>query len=315
MKFPASPFKFTLLTAICSLFSASVHAQNVNVTFSVDMNEYNGAFSTVYLNSSLNNWCGSCQPLQDNDNDGIRRRLQPCLSVPYTSSLGWMGSSRNFHGYNPQPHQDNWTVHQSYVDRLFRPDLANCLLGEVRRCGVTGSDCSNCSIRCISRPKRRSRRMRTAPGAGPELFQWPQQRCIRGQRWFLHLNIAQHNGRWYSTEVISEETMGYGVYTWVVDAQLGRWKPIRFWSFHLGQQHLPDSGQPEVDGRWPAGATSMSRTFCSIRFTGLVWTLQAGTYAEDQYPDSSLNGVTAHRLVWTVADHVEELGGLCRRAE
>ena len=92
MKSPASPSKFALLAAIGSLFSIALHAQNVNVTFSVDMNEYNAAFSTVYLNSSLNNWCGSCQPLQDNDNDGIWETTAavPVGSMEYKFTLdGW----------------------------------------------------------------------------------------------------------------------------------------------------------------------------------------------------------------------------------
>jgi|GEM_PF-575192 len=42
-----------------------------DVTFSVDMNDYTGSFTTVYVSGSMNNWSGDANPLSDDDNDGV----------------------------------------------------------------------------------------------------------------------------------------------------------------------------------------------------------------------------------------------------
>ena len=39
--------------------------------FSVDMNNYGGAFTTVYVSGEFNGWCGDCNPLSDADMDGV----------------------------------------------------------------------------------------------------------------------------------------------------------------------------------------------------------------------------------------------------
>lgn len=41
------------------------------VTFSVDMNEVAGPFTTPEVNGSWDGWCGGCTPLSDPDGDGI----------------------------------------------------------------------------------------------------------------------------------------------------------------------------------------------------------------------------------------------------
>ena len=42
-----------------------------NVTFQVDMSQYNGVFSTPEINGTFNNWCGSCNSMTDVNGDGI----------------------------------------------------------------------------------------------------------------------------------------------------------------------------------------------------------------------------------------------------
>ena len=38
----------------------------VDVTFQVDMSQYEGSFGGVFVNGNYNNWCGSCNPMTDN---------------------------------------------------------------------------------------------------------------------------------------------------------------------------------------------------------------------------------------------------------
>jgi hypothetical protein len=43
----------------------------VDVDFAVDMKKYTGAFQTVYISGTFNNWSDSSNPLNDDDKDGI----------------------------------------------------------------------------------------------------------------------------------------------------------------------------------------------------------------------------------------------------
>jgi len=43
----------------------------VDITFSVDMNEYAGSFTTVYVSGTMNDWAGDANPLADDDGDGV----------------------------------------------------------------------------------------------------------------------------------------------------------------------------------------------------------------------------------------------------
>ena len=42
-----------------------------NVTFQVDMNLFQGSFGGVFVNGNFNGWCGSCNPMSDDDGDGV----------------------------------------------------------------------------------------------------------------------------------------------------------------------------------------------------------------------------------------------------
>ena len=46
------------------------YAQN-DVTFKVDMNDFTGDFTEIQLNGTFNDWCGSCNPMSDDDLDGV----------------------------------------------------------------------------------------------------------------------------------------------------------------------------------------------------------------------------------------------------
>ncbi len=45
--------------------------RDYDVTFSVDMNEYTDAFTTVYVSGSFNGWNGTANPMEDADGDGV----------------------------------------------------------------------------------------------------------------------------------------------------------------------------------------------------------------------------------------------------
>ncbi len=57
-------------------------------------------------------------------------------------------------------------------------------------------------------------------GPGPNYFSGHYEDVFVDENGYLHLRIAEHDGKWFSSEVISQMNMGYGKYTWVVQADL-----------------------------------------------------------------------------------------------
>lgn len=53
-------------------------------------------------------------------------------------------------------------------------------------------------------------------GPGPNYFSSHPNDVFIDENGYLHLTITQRSGRWYSTEVISQDTMGYGTYIFTI---------------------------------------------------------------------------------------------------
>jgi hypothetical protein len=53
------------------VFGTEVVSTSHNVTFKVDMNEYSEPFTTIQLNGTFNGWCGACNPMSDDNGDGV----------------------------------------------------------------------------------------------------------------------------------------------------------------------------------------------------------------------------------------------------
>lgn len=63
-----------------------------NITFQVDMSTYTATFGAAYVNGTFNNWCGTCNPMTDANNDGIWEVTLPLTqdSIEYKFTLdGW----------------------------------------------------------------------------------------------------------------------------------------------------------------------------------------------------------------------------------
>jgi 1,4-alpha-glucan branching enzyme len=55
----------------CADCDGTVEPGAGDITFSVNMNDYTGAFTTVYISGNFNGWSGDANPLEDTDGDGI----------------------------------------------------------------------------------------------------------------------------------------------------------------------------------------------------------------------------------------------------
>lgn len=58
-----------LFALLCTTLLAG--AQTRNITFQVDMNTFTGTYTTPEVNGTWNNWCGSCNPMADPNNDDV----------------------------------------------------------------------------------------------------------------------------------------------------------------------------------------------------------------------------------------------------
>jgi hypothetical protein len=57
-------------------------------------------------------------------------------------------------------------------------------------------------------------------GPGPNYFSGFYRDVFVDDRGYLHLRIAEHDGIWYSSEVVGRDTLGYGTYSWTVEGDL-----------------------------------------------------------------------------------------------
>ncbi len=76
------------------LTSYSLCGQLVNVTFQVDMNQFDEPFNyeNVYLNSSFDEWCGACRQMYNMNNDNIWSVIIPLSEGTYEYKFtldGW----------------------------------------------------------------------------------------------------------------------------------------------------------------------------------------------------------------------------------
>ena len=70
-----------------------------DVTFSVDMNQYAGSTAAgVFVNGSFNGWCGSCNPMDDSDGDGVWTVTLPLTqdSIDYKFTVDGWNAQENF---------------------------------------------------------------------------------------------------------------------------------------------------------------------------------------------------------------------------
>ena len=109
-----------------------------NVTFSVDMNGYEGEFTQVYVSGSLNGWAGDANPLYDTDGDGVWAGIIPLDTGSHEFKFTL----------------DNWAVQEEFAGgedcTLTTGDFTNRLIdvgGDATACFVwnscTTADCGN----------------------------------------------------------------------------------------------------------------------------------------------------------------------------
>ena len=75
-------------------------APAVDVTFQVDMSQYQGTYGTVNINGSFNGWCGACAAMTDDDGDGV-----------YSITIGLSPAT-----YEYKFTLDGWTAQEEFTE-------------------------------------------------------------------------------------------------------------------------------------------------------------------------------------------------------
>lgn len=111
---------------------------SVNVTFSVNMNDYEGSAATPELNGTFNGWCGNCNAMTDDNDDGI---WQVTVELPVGEQIEYKFSA------------DNWADQESLTEGSSCTMTSNGNTNRVLTVGendmtvgtVCWNSCENCA--------------------------------------------------------------------------------------------------------------------------------------------------------------------------
>lgn len=141
----------------------------------------------------------------------------------------------------------------------------------------------------------------TPVGPGPNYFSKKYDDVWVDENGFLHLTIDQHDGVWYSSEVISQDTMGYGTYVFTIQADpMSFAENVVFGLFTWDNNTFFSDGNSEVDiefSKWndPESVTPTTYSVQPVSF-GTVYPERTREVAID---NSYLKGVSTHLFTWT----------------
>jgi hypothetical protein len=139
-------------------------------------------------------------------------------------------------------------------------------------------------------------------GPGPNTFSNAYENVWVDEKGYLHMAITKHeDGSWYSSEVISQENMGYGTYAFTIQGN-----PLEFASnvvlglFTWDNNTFFNEANSEVDiefSKWGDAADKFPLT-TSVQpvFFGTYYAERSKQHLIDS---SLLDGVSTHIFTWT----------------
>lgn len=138
-------------------------------------------------------------------------------------------------------------------------------------------------------------------GPGPNYFSGYYEDVFVDEQGYLHMRIAEHGGKWYSSEVISQMAMGYGTYTFVVQGDLENIpENITLGLFTWDNNTFFEEANSEVDiefSKW--GDTAFDNTLhFSVQPVNFGPYYPERTYNPDTEP-GDLIGISTHLFIWT----------------
>lgn len=152
-----------------------VEVTEVDVTFQLNFNDYAGAATTPELNGTFNGWCGDCNAMTDEDNDGVYQ-VTVALAVGETveykfSADAWTDEETLIEGSSCTVTSDGNT------NRVLTVGDANMTLGV-----VCWNECNNCD-----------------PNLTPEKIQGKEWKVINGPG-AVRVGPGIGSGEWFTSD-------------------------------------------------------------------------------------------------------------------
>jgi len=139
-------------------------------------------------------------------------------------------------------------------------------------------------------------------GPGPNMFSRLYDDVWVDENGWLHLTIAEHDGVWYSSEVVGQDNLGYGTYKWTIQADpMSFSENVVFGLFTWDNNTFYTDGNSEVDiefAKWGDTLSTTPTTFSvqPVAFGGQYF---AERTRERSIAEEDLRGVTTHTFTWT----------------
>lgn len=140
-----------------------------------------------------------------------------------------------------------------------------------------------------------------AVGPGPNLFSEAFSDVFVDEFGWLHLRISQRDNNWYASEVVSQENMGYGTYTWTVGSDvLNLPSNLVVGLFSWDNNTFQSDANSEIDVEFSYwGDTTLASTLSYS-----VQPVNFGVFYPERHHSSAasahlLKGVTTHTFTWT----------------
>jgi hypothetical protein len=128
-------------------------------------------------------------------------------------------------------------------------------------------------------------------GPGPNYFSDSTRNVWVDDTGRLHLRIEKRGGRWYSAEVVSSASFGYGTYRWYLDSRVDNLDPnVVLGLFTWNDDPAYNHRELDIEfARWGNAAYANGQ-----------YTVQPYTTAGNQYTFNEPAGVaqTTHSLIW-----------------
>ncbi|MFN0276070.1 MAG: hypothetical protein ACKVPJ_10015 [Chitinophagales bacterium] len=138
-------------------------------------------------------------------------------------------------------------------------------------------------------------------GPGPNYFSPYYNDVYVDELGYLHLKIAEHDGRWYSSEVVGRDIIGYGTFTWVIQGDVENIpENIVLGLFTWDTESFFTQANSEVDiefSKW-GNAEAQETMHYSVQPVNFGPYYPERTKEIDTEPND-LVGVTTHSFTWT----------------
>ena len=141
----------------------------------------------------------------------------------------------------------------------------------------------------------------TKQGPGTNWFSGHYEDVWVDEKGYLHMRISNRDGRWWASEIVGRDNIGFGTYTWVVQGDLENIpENIVLGLFSWDNNTFQEEANSEVDiefAKWGDVTTNKTLHY-SVQPVSFGPVYPERSFAPET-PAGSLIGVSTHSFLWT----------------